>query len=119
MDFIESTLAYGGANAIIVSVILVFLLLVLFLGYVIGSFLAKRVKGKHMIIGSAAYWTAYLINLYLVLWHSYYREFIYQNRAIYTLSSILVVWGLVVLPINITYLAKHIVSRLKHSDVQK
>ena len=119
MDFSESTLAYGGGNIVVVSVILVFLLLVLFLGYVIGSFLAKRVKGKHMIIGSAAYWTAYLINLYLVLRYSYYREFIYQNLAIYTLSSIFLFWGLVVLPINITYLVKHIVSRLKHSDVQK
>lgn len=118
MGFIESTLAYGGGNAMLMIVILFYLLLALF-GYVIGSFLAKRVKGKHMIVGSALYWTVHLSNYYFHIRQGSSGEFLYQNRITDLLLSILFYWGLVVLPINVTYLAKHIVGRLKHSDVQK
>lgn len=82
-----------------------------FFGFLMGSFLARKARGKYMAIGSAIYWTVYFINLYLINRYYYHRESLYQVPAIYALSGLLMFSGLLVLSLDITYIATYIVRR--------
>ena len=81
-------------------------------GSLIGYVLAKKIRGKHMTIGSAVYWTVYLINLYFVYLYSYHREGLYQIDAIYALSTFLYLSGFVIPFLNLAYIITW--YRLRH-----
>jgi len=60
-----------------------------FIGAVIGYVLSKKVRGKHMAIGSAVYWTISLINLYFTTF--YIHDYIARTvNAIILFSMFLV-----------------------------
>lgn len=90
-----------------------FISLLALVGVFIGYILAKKVKGRHMAIGSAVYWTVSFINLFLIYRYSYHHESLYQIPAIYTLSN-LIWWSVFLVPfVNVAYIVRK--YTLKHA----
>jgi hypothetical protein len=86
------------------GILVLFISFLVFIGLLVGYVLAKKVRGRHMAIGSALYWTISFINLYFINLYYYRREGIYQIPTIYTLSS-LIFWSMFLVPfLNLAYI---------------
>ena len=72
-------------SSYVAGVLLVYVFLLVGFGYLVGSFLAKKVRAKLMMVGSVVYWVVALINwLYLYLFY-YYHLGLYQFGVVFSL----------------------------------
>jgi hypothetical protein len=75
------------------------------IGIFIGYILSKKVRGRHMAIGSAVYWTISLINLYYFSLYYYHNGGLYQNPTVSALSVLILISMFLVLFLNVAYIA--------------
>lgn len=108
--------SYGGGGGYVWGFLFMLVFLLAVIGAVIGNVLWRKVNGRHMMIGSALYWTFALLYLSVIVYTTLLRVFPYvsilQGLLIATLLS-----TPVALSSNITYIMAHIARRrkLKHS----
>ena len=97
----------------VAGVLLVYVFLLVGFGYLVGSFLARKIRARLMMVGSLVYWVVALINwLYLYLFY-YYHLGLYQFGVFSTLSGAFF-WSMIpVLSIDITYMVEYLVKRRK------
>jgi len=82
-------------------------------GYVVGSFLAKMVRAKFMMVGSVVYWMVALVNWLYSYFFSYYRLGLYQF-GVFSALSVALSWSMILaLSADVTYMVKYLVKRRK------
>jgi len=97
------------------SILLTFVFFLGTIGAIIGYVLSKKVRGKHMAIGSTVYWTISLINLY-------FATFYIHDRIMCTVNA-LILFSMFLVPfLNVAYIVGkygHKLARLRTLKLKK